>query len=150
MARPETLEIRFGPGRWFVSALLITGALGFLAIVISPADWAWKSGTAALLILVALFAHVQTSRACQSGVLRLYTDGVLLYLSIAGKSGIAVLAVNGWTSRWLSVLSLSDEQGGKRRFYIVCSSQNHPDEYRRLLRFLRMRTASPDAHRISF
>lgn len=150
MARPETLEIRFGPARWLLAASLITALLGLLAIVLSPAGWAWKSGTSALLIVVTLLAHVQTNRTRQSGVMRLYSDSVLHYLSIDGKRGLASLEGNNWTSRWFSVLSLLEEQGGSRRFYIVCSSQNPPDEYRRLLRFLRMRTAAPDTHRISW
>ena len=48
-------------------------------------------------------------------------------------------AERSWSSRWISVLPLRELQNGRTRYGIFSASDNHPDEYRRLLLWLRLR-----------
>jgi hypothetical protein len=53
----------------------------------------------------------------------------------------ARLCAGGWVSRWCSLVSLEELLSGRRVQCLVCRSRNGPDDYRRLLVYLRMDAA---------
>lgn len=119
--------------------------LGVLAILGSPASGVWKLGFIALLSVVYLLAYAHTVSSNRTGTLIIYPDYRVEIHTTRGNDGLANLAGHGWLSRWFSVLTLVDEHSRARMHYLVFSSENPPDTYRRLLAAMRMRSASSSA-----
>ena len=148
MARADFLDIRFGTSRWLQVAQLFLAALGLLALLIAPANWTWKLGAIVLLIMVSFFVHAWSVHQDRSGVIHLVPDGAALIHTASGQEVHAVLAPHNWVSRWICVLSLNEVENLAKRHCVICASENHPDEYRRLLKLLRMRTPPAAAQRM--
>jgi len=148
VARADFLNIRFGTSRWLQVAQLLLASLGLLAILITPANWAWKLGSIVLLLLVSFFVHAWPVHQGRSGVIHLDPDGAALIRTASGHEINAVLGSHGWVSRWICVLSLYQPDNYAKHHCVICASENHPDEYRRLLKFLRMRTPPAVAQRM--
>ena len=143
----EWLQVRFGRGAWLdvAEALLCLG--GALAILVSPSDRAWK--TMAIISLATLYSVMRwlSRQKAGRGLLRLYEDGAARILR-SRHSRDAVLAGGAWVSRWFAVLALREFPNGRCRRFLVCRSENHPDDYRNLLKFLRMKPVAADRHRM--
>ncbi len=148
MARADFLNIRFGTSGWLQVTHLLLALLGLLAILINPANWMWKLGSIFLLLLVSFFVHAWSAHKNRSGVIHLYPDGAALIHTASGQEVNAVLGPHSWVSRWICVLSLYDVDNLAKHHCVICASENHPDEYRRLLKLLRMRTPPAAAQRM--
>ena len=148
VARTDFLEIRFGTSRWMQVAQLLLASLGLLAILITPANWTWKLGGMVLLILVSFFVHAWSAHQSRSGVIHLYPDGTALLRTASGQEINAVQGPHGWVSRWICVLTLYQADNSAKHHCVICASENYPDEYRRILKFLRMRTPPAAAQRM--
>jgi len=141
VARADFLDIHFGPSRWLNVVQILLALLGILAILASPANWMWKLGSILLLILVSVSVHAWSVRQGRSGAIRLYPDGAAFIRTASGQEINAIQGPHGWVSRWLCVVTLFAADSRAKHHCVICASENHPDEYRRLLKFLRMRTA---------
>ena len=141
VARADFLDLRLGPSRWLKAAQILLALLGILAILVSPANWMWKLGSILLLILVSVSVHAWSAHQGRSGAIRLYPDGTAFLRTASGQEINAIQGPHGWVSRWLCVMTLCDADSRAKHHCVICASENHPDEYRRLLKFLRMRTA---------
>ena len=148
MAPADFLEVRFGHSYWLMLAQTLVASLGLLAILVTPANWKWKISGIIVLVLAAWFVHTKSDHSSRSGAIRLFADGRAL-LSMDSRPEInAVQGRHGWVSRWFSILTLLEASNGKKYFCVICASENHPDEYRRLLKFLRMHTPPTEVQRI--
>ena len=148
MTRADFLDIRFGASRWLKLAHLLLASLGLLAILITPANWAWKLGSIVLLLLVVFFVHAWSVHQDRSGVIKLNPDGTALLRTASGQEINAVQGPHAWVSRWICVLSLYEADNLAKHQCVICATENHPDEYRRLLKLLRMRTSPVAAQRM--
>jgi hypothetical protein len=146
MHRAETIELRFGPARWFTVASGVLLALGMLAIFISPANVFWKLAFIALLILVYMVAFIYTANGHRAGTVCIHYDYSADIQTSRGTGGHAKVDIHSWVSRWFSVLTLVDEHSRARMEYLIFASLNPPDAYRRLLTAMRMRSATSVAH----
>ena len=127
---------------------MILVSLGLLAILITAASWAWKFGSILLLILASISIHACLSTKAgleQFGCLR---DGTALLRTVSGQEINAILGRHSWVSRWVCVVALYVVDNNTKHHCVICAAENHPDEYRRLLKLLRMRTAPDEAHRM--
>jgi len=145
----EFFDVRFGVSKWLRTARFLALLAGSAAILASPANWIWKL-LAIFLLLVVFFLHARSNSAKQSGWVRLYADGTALLWPASGKEIYATLDAHCWVSRWLGVMTLCEPDNGPRHHCIACASDNHPDDYRRLLKFLRMRSPVAEAQRITW
>ncbi len=148
VVRADFLEIRFGTSRWLKAAQILLALLGILAILASPANWIWKLGSILLLILVSVSVHTWSAHRGRSGAIHLYPDGTAFLHTASGQEINAIQGPHGWISRWLCVVTLFDDDSRAKHHCVICASENHPDEYRRLLKFLRMRTAPAGTQRM--
>ena len=148
MARADFLDIRFGPSRWLQAAHLLLASLGLLAILATPANWIWKLGSIILLILVSFFVHAWSVHQGRSGVIQLFPDGTALLRTVSGREINAIQGPHGWVSRWICVLTLYEADNDVKHNCVICASENYPDEYRRLLKLMRMRTPPAAAQRV--
>lgn len=148
MTRTEFLEIRFGHGRWLMMAHILISSLGLLAILATPANLVWKLCSILLLLLVSLGVFARSIDNSRAGTIRLFADGTA-FLRIPSRREVnAVQGPQGWATRWLSILTLQESVSGRKHYCIICASDNDPDEYRRLLKFLRMHAAPAEASRL--
>jgi len=134
----DFLEVRFGAGRRLKVAQVLLALLGLLAIIITPANWVLKLGGIFLLIPVSYLVHAWSVHQSRSGVIQLFPDGRVFLRTVSGQEKNAALGPDGWVSRWLCILTLYEVDYGTKHNYVICASENHPDEYRRLLKLLRM------------
>lgn len=148
MTAPDFVEVRFGHSNGLRAAQALLASLGILAILISPANWIWKLLSILLLILLACFVHAGSVHEDRSGAIRLHADGTAVLRTPCRREVNAVQGQHGWVSRWFSVLTLYETGIGGKYFCVVCATENHPDEYRRLLKFLRMRTPPAEVQRM--
>ena len=122
----------------------VIAAAGWLAIGLSPAPVSWKIVAACALALTAWRGGRGRDPAA---TLQILPDGAIR-LEVADDGPLpASLRGNPWTSRWFSFLTLFESGSGIQYHVVICASINPPDEYRRLLQFLRMRGSSTDTPR---
>ena len=144
----DCLDVQFGISRWLQVAFLLLVSLGLLAILITAASWAWKFGSILLLILASISVHAWSVHHSQAGAIHLLSDGTALLRTVSGQEINAVQGRHSWVSRWICVVTLYVVDNNTKHHCVICASENHPDEYRRLLKLLRMRTAPDEAHRM--
>ena len=148
MAAADFLEVRFGCSYGLIAAQALLASLGILAILLTPANWIWKLCAVLLLILFSIFVHARSVHQSRSGVIRLFADGTAWLRTLSRREVNAVQGRNGWVSRWFSVLTLYEARNGRKYYCVICAAENHPDEYRRLLKFLRMHTPPEEVQRL--
>ena len=148
VSRADYIEIRFGHAPWMMWAHVVITLLGILAVLISPASWQWKvclvltGGCASLLLARKMSAMHNT------GIVRILPDSTAFYATAIEKRIFTILCHQQWVCRWFCSLAVSLAHDGKRKDLIICASKNSPDEYRRLLKFLRMRSPAPESQRM--
>lgn len=138
MARADYLELDFGASGWMKRAHGGLVLLCILAIVIAPASWTWKISVGSVLAVIYLLACRVTKSSENSGVVRIFKDNTAMLSTASERRVFATLAARHWISPWFCSVAIHLAKGGSRRFLIVCATANDPDEYRRLLKFLRM------------
>ena len=137
MSMPRRIELRFGVAPWLRSAQRLAFLLAILALGLSPAAWPWRIAALVALAIAWCFEERRATRRDQAGQLVLFADGRLrLDRDGAEQYGLAMAAA--WVSRWFCVLRWADNEEGRTRTCLICASENHPDDYRRLLTCLRL------------
>ena len=148
VVQADCLDVRFGISRRLQVAFLLLVSLGLLAILITPAGWAWKFGSILLLILASISVHTGSVHQSRAGAIHLLSDGAALLRTDSGQEINAIQGRHSWVSRWICVVTLYVVDNNTKHHCVICAAENLPDDYRRLLKLLRMRTAPEDAHRM--
>ena len=148
MARADYLELEFGQSRWMKRAINILLLLCILALLISPSPWVWKISACTLLALVHLLANRLAASPVNTGVVRIFQDNTAMLSTASERRLFATLAARHWVSPWFCSIAVHLARGGRKRFLIVCAAGNDADEYRRLLKYLRMRPPASDQERM--
>ena len=148
MTRTEFLEVRFGQSRWLKIAQILISTLGLLAILATPANFVWKLCSILLLLLASWCVFARSFDENRAGTIRLFADGTAFLRIASMQETNAFQGPQGWATRCLSILTLREAVNGRKHYCIICASDNNPNEYRRLLKFLRMQAAPAAAQRI--
>jgi hypothetical protein len=148
MARADYLELDFGQSRWMKRAITVLLLLCILALLISPAPWVWKISACFLLAMAHLLAQRLTASPLNNGVVRIFQDNTAMLSTASERRLFATLAARHWVSPWFCSIAVHLARGGRKRFLIVCATENDADEYRRLLKYLRMRPPASDQERM--
>jgi len=148
VARADYLEVRFGPAGWMKWVHVLISLLGILAVMLSPAAWTWKLLLASLLVCAFILILRNIGATRSSGVIRLFLDGTAVFTTRSERRLFCTLGNHHWVSRWFCSIGIYLARGGRKRFLLICAANNDPPEYRRLLKFLRMRTTTPEAQRM--
>jgi hypothetical protein len=138
----DALALRFGVSPWLRFAHFLVAMLGLAAILLTPAASGWKFCTVLALGISGFTAHLLSVRKSQTGLISLGADGAAQVASLHGTQSEARLEESSWVTRWFCVLALFEPVSRRRYHCVICASENTPDEYRRLLRFLNMRTSA--------
>lgn len=137
VSMPPRIELRSGTAPWLHRAQRLAYLLAALGLLFSPAAWPWQSASIAALACAWVVSERHASRHSTPGRLVLHLDGRLL-LSKAGKDRHGIPVRGAWVSRWFCIVRWSDNHNGLHHNTLVCASENHPDDYRRLLAWLRL------------
>jgi hypothetical protein len=148
VARADYLELDFGQSRWMKRATNGFLLLCIIAILISPAPWVWKISSWSLLAVTYALAHWVTTSSLNAGVVRIFQDNTAMLSTASERRLFATLAARQWVSPWFCSVAVYLAKGGQKRFLIVCAAANDADEYRRLLKFLRMRSPASDEEKM--
>ena len=138
MSMPLRIEVKSGAAPWLIASRRLAFLLAGLGLVFPPIAWPWALG--ALLALLVSWAWTELMIAdCRRGPmpLVLHLDG-RLQLRNGGQDIHGVARPEAWTSRWFCVLRWTRNDIGRNCNSLVCASANHPDDYRRLLTWLRL------------
>lgn len=131
------LELVCGAPPWLAGLqwlLLLFAALGLL---FSPSTWPWIVFAISVLLAVHLAGLTYLRRVQPPGILQLHTDGGFRLQSGAQKFDGELLR-SAWVSRYLCVVRWKPLSEPSRPC-LVCASENHQDDYRRLLVHLRLK-----------
>ena len=137
---PDRIELRSGAAPWLYQAQTLAFAAAAILLLTATTPWLWKTAALAVLLLVHFHALGHTRRLHPTRKLVLRLDHSLrLYEGNSETDGTT--GEGAWISRWLCVLRWTAGDGS-RRISLVCASENHVDDYRRLLVFLRLRVGT--------
>lgn len=142
MAQNKLLEVCVGGAHWLSAGHVLLTMAGLLAILVSPADWKFRLFSVCVLITASILLHRKTVRTEIRGRALLYTDGSVLLVRSTGQISHAIAGEHAWVSRWISVMPVLENPGGRKLHCLVCRCNHHRADYRRFLTFLRMRTAA--------
>lgn len=144
MQVPERIRLITGADHWcrglYVCGLLVAA----LAIAAGPAAPAWKWLLGAALLAAFGRAWLCLAREHPRGVLCLERDGTARHSSAGRGEELLLQGDSSWVSRGICAVTLTDPRSGRSRHSLVCVSRNHPDDYRRLLQWLRLRHQGAD------
>ena len=101
-----------------------------------------------VLAVFYLLACRVTASSANSGVVRIFKDNTAMLSTASERRAFATLAARHWLSPWFCSVAIDLAKGGSRRFLIVCETANDPDEYRRLLKLLRMRPQASETEKM--
>jgi hypothetical protein len=121
---------------------IVAASLGAVAIMIAPSGLTWKICAWSALAFVTLWVQASSKKKSRSGWFELLQDGTAQMRFHDGKKSLALLHENAWITRWLCVLTLFEPDNGRNYHCVICASESTPDDYRRLLKFLNMRTST--------
>jgi len=138
----NSIDLQVGEDGWLTAAWLILAVIAFVSLLTANTSWGWKLAALASLSLTFAFSCWQARRAANIRLVRLYSNGVVT-LVLEGNIEIpGVLEGQAWISPWISVLPVGRFDRWKRQWLLVCRSRNHPTDYRRMLKFLRLGAGS--------
>lgn len=123
-------------GLRFAEALIWTASLlTFVISDLSPLHT--LLGVAALTVALICSRHADSR---SSGVLQLSVSGEGHgYLQHESDGRIPIsLTCSSWCTRWVCVISARETGCGKMHYLVICRSRQQPDDYRRLLQWMRL------------
>lgn len=132
----QRLELVCGAPHWLLGLQWLLVLLAALCLLFAPSPWPWIAISISLLMAVHLAGLVYLRRAQAPGTIHLHLDGSLRLQSLAQELDGELLP-SAWISRYLCVLRWKPLSASSRPC-LVCASENHPDNYRRLLVRLRL------------
>ena len=111
--------------------------LAVAGIATSASPWPWKAGALFFLGTASWFSFRSTPEYWSSGAVTLHLDGTAV--ESRGRE-VVLLEYTGhaWVSSLFSVIHFLECDNGRKRSRLVCAANNHPDDYRRMLGYLRL------------
>lgn len=134
---PDRIELVTGSGAWLERAHRAFLAMAALSLALTHTPLAWKLAALAALLVISLVER-QAWRQMRSRTRRILKRVGEDIVSPTEQAYWQLRQGRVWISRWFCVFRLEDRDTGKGILCLVCASENHPDDYRRLLVWLRM------------
>jgi len=135
---PGFIELRVGEAIWMTAARLIITALAGLSLLLANTSWDWRLFALAALLLSSVLIHFRLHGFAGTRRMRLYANGAITLLHHDRTEQHASLHNDAWVSRWVTVIGIERLDRGSTRRLIIAKSINDPENYRRLLKLLRL------------
>lgn len=150
MTAVDTLRLNFGFSPWLRALQWFVALLGAMAVLLTPAGWIWKCSILFILVIAASVAYAGTLKPGRCGQVMLFQDGIAQIFFSDGKVADVLLKENAWISRRLCVLALIEPDSRRQYHCVICASENATDQFRRLLKFLKMRTSAASIQKVTW
>lgn len=138
---PERIHLYTGNCELLSILCLLVTALAAVGIATTTSPWVWK-GSALLFLAMASWAiRRNTPKAALPGTGDLYPDGTAS-ATLEGENTLLEYSGHAWVTRWFSIIAFRESDSGKPCSWLVCAHNNHPDDYRRMLGYLRLRSCA--------
>lgn len=141
MIPADYVVVRSGGARWLEMTQGLVAFIAGLAILFTQSSWILKAFVLIALAATYLAGALKMRKDRSSGELRLFTDGTAIH-DRGSQRCVAVQGSPAWVSRWFCMIPLVKHSGTDIIYCMICASNNHPDNYRRLLIWLRMHHAA--------
>jgi hypothetical protein len=139
MITAERLSLQTGSGAWLDYSHLALTLIAAVALVSAPASWSWRVSALVLLAVMFLLSSRRRRRGCSGFQLILFRDGAAVAVGQGhAERTLTWPAGTAWASRRLCVLPVSEGPGADIIHCVILASRNNPDDYRRLLSWLRL------------
>ena len=142
MGHNSFIELQVGESTWLRLARYSLFVLALLSLLLASGSWGWKLAAAAGLLLILAYSGWQARCGAGIRVLRLYSNGAVTLLPENSEDIPAVIEGDAWISAWFCVLPVGRFDRWPKQRLLVCHSDNHPDDYRHLLSWLRLGNVS--------
>lgn len=135
----ERLSLQTGSGALLESCHPALATLAAVALLSTPAAWPWKLSALVLLALTYLLSRRRMQLNGPGFHLTLFSDGTAVAAG-QGQSERALTwpTATAWASRRLCILPVSEGTDADIIYCVILASKNNPDDYRRLLSWLRL------------
>lgn len=138
MVRNSHIELQVGETAWPKRLRLIILLIALLSLILAHTAPVFRLLAIAALILTAAFVYLRMNQRENIRALRLYHDGAVTLLSRSDVEAPGVLESGAWTTRWFSILPIGRFDRWPRQHLLISRSNNHPDNYRHMLQYLRL------------
>lgn len=138
---PDRINLVTG-GCFLLSVLgYAVSILAVAGISTSGSSWPWKGVALVILAAAFWFSFRGTAESRISGTGMLSLDGTA-EISNGREKVLLEYTGQAWVSSIFSVIHFRECDSGKRSSWLVCAANNHPDDYRRMLGYLRLGSSS--------
>ncbi len=134
--RDSYIELQTGEAAWTGLARLIIAGLALSSLLFAPTDLLFKLIAIAALAFMTVLVWLRRRVSILS--LRLYDNGMVTLLTTLDTEIPAVLESGAWTTPWVSILPVGRLDRWPKQKLVISRSKNHPDNYRRMLKYLRL------------
>lgn len=138
------LAVQTGECACLKAVRIILFALALLQLLLISTYPLLKLITISGLLLAFAITSRKLNRLSGIWLLRLHGSGLVTMVHCEGDEIPALLEGNPWISNRVCVLPVGCFDRWPRQHLLVCRSNNHPDDYRRLLCLLRFGIAATD------
>jgi len=142
VGREAPLVVAPGEACWFRRCRYALLALAAAGLLVTDAPLEWKSLSLLGLSLTSLVAGWRLRLPARYACLRLYPDGLATLLSLSGSEVPATWGTRVWVSSRFCVVPVTRLDKPSETRLLICRSKQQPDDYRRLLGMLRLRSGS--------
>jgi hypothetical protein len=141
VAPDSPIDLQAGEPDWLKLLRLILIALALLSLMLASSAVSFRLIALASLAIMTVFIYRQRRRQTSIERLRVYGNGTVTLVDRVGLETPAMLDDGAWTMCGLSVLPVGRFDRWQKQRLLISLSRNHPDNYRRLLIFLRLGSA---------
>lgn len=139
---PERILLRCGSSPWLEHLRVALAILSASTVLLSNSGVAWKFAALAALLLFWHYSGRFWQKHQANTRITLRREGPEIVSNVAGTRW-RVSPGTAWISRWLCVFRLREYDSNRVLTCVVCASENHPQDFRRLLVWFRMRPSEP-------
>jgi hypothetical protein len=135
----ERLSLQTGSGAWLEFSRLALVFLATAALVSTPTAWAWRLAALVLLAVTYRLSRKRMRRNRFDLHLTLFSDGTAVATGQGCAERTLTWPARGvWASRRLCILPVREDARADIIYCVILASRNNPDDYRRLLSWLRL------------
>ena len=98
----------------------------------------WKFISLAGLVAASFILHLSLRCKPLPRRIRLFSEGHVTLVTAEGERIAAMMTSHAWSSPWLCILPVIRANDGLTLRLPICRSRNHSEDYRKLLRVLRL------------
>jgi len=138
MAHEPPIDLVTGESRWLRIARHGLFATAASMLAFAPTDPIWRWAAVAGVGLVAMLASIRLGRMTRIRSLHLMAHDMVTLRRVDLPEIQATLGSDSWCTAWMTIIPLNCLDRQKRLRVLVCRSRNHPEDYRRLLRLIRL------------